>query len=122
MDIITGLINDLVGQLQNAGNEALLFAGAIIAGWIIKNVEQVPNKLIPPAVVILAAIGEVYIGDPGKVAPETNPTVRLALIGSIIGFAAWMSHAFVLKKIEEKLGWFQGDEAKLLNSDKKPGA
>ena len=109
MEIITGLLNDLVGQLQNAGNEALIFAAAFILIYTIKNIPQIPNSLIPPGIIVLCSVLEVFMGDPGKIEPDASPTPRLAIIGMILGFVAWLAYAQVLKRIEAKLGLFQED-------------
>ena len=104
MDIITSFISDMMKQFQSWPNEVLLFGFIIAVAWAIQGIPQVSNRFIPLGALLLGAIGEVWIGNPGEVDPTSNPTVRLALIGALIGAAAWMMHAQVLKRIQAKLG------------------
>lgn len=114
MDFIASYISDAMSQLQSWPNEALMFAVLVIISRIVKGTSWIPDNLELLAVIVIGAAGEILMGDVGKVTFEcNNPEVRLAAIGVVIGFIAWIAHISVLRKVEDWIG-------SKLSSNKEP--
>ena len=94
-------------QLAGAPIGVLIFFMCIGLGYAIKSSHRIPNNIIPTCVIVLA-IALFMLGAPGQDAgvPMRVWLVRNFCIGTVIGFAAWMSHKFILKRIEKKFGLF----------------
>ena len=85
----------------------LTIALALILGYMLKGVPFIPNYVIPWAVIPCAGWLFARLGNPGLVPPEVvEITLALVGYGIVLGFLAWMLHALLLKRLEEKLGLF----------------
>ncbi|MDE2104821.1 MAG: hypothetical protein KGL39_46725 [Patescibacteria group bacterium] len=92
----------LNGELMNAPAGVVVILFAIAVGYVLKMANFFPNKFIPLVIVCLTAFifptVQLCADLAGKVA---SPWLHLpinALIGVILGFAAWMFHARILKR------------------------
>ncbi len=96
-------IKDFIEQLQSATPEMAMVACLIALGYAFKFVPKLPNKFIPPILLVLAVIAYPMVADNGK-APYTMryPIVRQAMTGVVIWFVAWAVHGLVLKRWVDK--------------------
>jgi len=92
---------ELNDQLAGAPSGVLVFFGCIAFGYMWKWIKLLPNRFIPLAVVFSGAVLNPVLQ--GKY--DSFATIaRVALLGFIIGFLAWLFHRLLLKKLEDKLG------------------
>lgn len=98
-----------IDWLLAAGPELLLFVVLVGLGYTMKLLPMLNNQWIP---VINMTVGVgVYplLRQPGSAPPWVpHPYVYFAVVGFIIFAAEWLCHNKVLKRIEDKLGLFDG--------------
>ena len=99
LDIINGVV-DFIGKLSAP---ALLFVTLIIMGYGLKLLPVFPNRLIPLATLTVPMAVYPIIGNRGLVNSDFDSSSKvlwaMAMQGLIIGFAAWVSHRKVLKRL-----------------------
>lgn len=101
----------VVHQIQSWPSAVLLGACLIILGWMLKSARFMPNKYIPFILLSVGTVSNLAIGDISKVDPtQRNPQVILAMWGFCVAFAAWMSHALILKRFEKFLPIINGND------------
>lgn len=93
-------------QLMGAPVGVLIFIACIVLGYVLKIMEFFPNKRIPAAVVVFAVVLFMCAAPERKELAMRIWLVKNFCIGMAIGLLAWLAHAQVLKRIEEKMGWF----------------
>jgi hypothetical protein len=105
METIDKVITEL-SKIQGWPAVALVFASCIVVGYIWKGMKLswFPNEAIPMAVIAWGAFAMTMSAD----VRATGYSLRLwlfrnVLIGLTIGFTAWMSHYFIISKIEDWL-------------------
>lgn len=89
-------------QLMNAPAAILVYILCIASGYVWKMIRVLPNKFIPLVVMCIGAILLVMLTWAAGLSIQA--ITRNAVVGFIIGFIAWLSHMFVLKKLETKFG------------------
>jgi len=102
-------VMDKINWLYSAPAAVLFLLSCIVVGYVLRGIKRFPNDAIPLVVVLWAAVASVLL------APE-EPTgtphrvwlCKNALIGVIIGFAAWACHKKILKRLEDKVPWLSG--------------
>ena len=101
-------IIEINAQLYGAPSGVLVAAFAIALGYLLKTVPVFPNRYIPLVVVGFCTIAFMLIA-PAKAAESTTRIwlVRNFIIGFIIGFAAWMFHAQLLRRFVDPKLWPQ---------------
>jgi hypothetical protein len=88
-------------QLAGCPSGVLVFFACIAFGYVWKMIQVLPNKFIPVVVMITGAVLNPLLQ--GKL--DSVATIsRIALLGFIIGFLAWLFHRLLLKKLEDKFG------------------
>ena len=108
-------IGDLFSQLTALGPEMLVALIVIVLGYVLRWIPQFPNRLIPIACIVLGAVLYPLLAPlPKPDAGLRHPMTRLALIGVLIGFLAWVGHNKFLKPLEDKLPFLKG----FLSSDR----
>ena len=106
---ITNIANGLLHQMQEWPVAILIVAALIVFGWAFKIVSLFPNKFIPVALLLLGAVGNGVLGEPGSVHPaQRYPEAVLALQGFLLGFGSWALHFFLLKRFEKFLPFLSG--------------
>ena len=91
-------ISDIISQISTAPVGLLIVLAVNVLGYLLK-ASAIPNAFIPPSGAILAVLGNVFMGDPGKCAPYLrHPETQLAFVGLVYWAAAWMFHAQILKR------------------------
>jgi hypothetical protein len=89
-------------NLAGAPAGLLVFCVCIAAGYVWKVIRVLPNRFIPLIVMLTGAVIHPSLT---YVSGQAGPVLlRWSVVGFIIGFAAWVFHRLVLKKIEDKLG------------------
>lgn len=96
-------------KLSGLPNGAMAFLACIGIAYVINRAEWISNRLIPVAMLVFG-IGLCMWG-----APTRNPDVEIRIwlyrgfcTGVITGFVAWLARVIVLKRLEKKLGGFNG--------------
>lgn len=112
-------ILQLNDKLMGLPGGVLVFIVCIGTGYAVKLTERVHNSAIPIVVMLTGVILFALIS-PEKTddAPIRIWLVKNICVGWIIGFAAWMSHKLILKRVEEKLGLFSEPETKTKDEPK----
>lgn len=95
----------------------LIFMACIVLGYVLKIIKLFPNEKIPAAVVIFAVVLFMFAAPEKKDLVLRIWLVKNFCIGMAIGLLAWLAHNQVLKRIEEKMGWF---DSKDVSPDSKP--
>ena len=95
-----------VSQLYALPAALLVALSCIVVGYVLKAWQKFPNQAIPTVVVLWAAFLTVVLADvtPAGVG-HVAWKVRNALVGMVIGFAAWAFHYYLLSKLEDKVPW-----------------
>lgn len=108
MDQIVSIVTDIVNQLTGAPSGVLVVVGTIAVGYMLKLVKRFPNDLIPVATFVVSVAGMIFIGETGLVDGKNvrHPEVRLGFTGVATWLIAWLIHAQVLSRLEDKLGLF----------------
>jgi hypothetical protein len=102
-------ISDLFSQLTALGPEMLVALIVIVLGYVLRFIPAVPNRVIPLACIVLGGVLYPLLGPvPKPDAAIRHPMIRLALIGILIGFLAWIGHNKFLKPIEDKIPFLKG--------------
>lgn len=103
METINQILSAL-DQLQGLSAVAVVALTCIVAGyvWRFLHFKWFPNEAIPVFVILWGAFAMSVIADakPGAV-PFRIWFFRNVFIGLIIGFLAWLAHAFIIKRIED---------------------
>ncbi len=81
----------------------LIFILCIAMGYVWKMVRVLPNRFIPLVVMLTGAVLYPLLMWT-KEGPPVPVIVRNAILGFIVGFAAWLFHRLLLKRIEDKFG------------------
>ena len=94
-------------KIQGMSAVGLVFLISLVIGYVWRLVpwKPFPNESIPVIVVFAGAFNMSLIADsrPGDV-PFRVWFMRNVLVGAIIGFVAWLSHNFLIKRLED---WLQ---------------
>lgn len=89
-------------SLSNAPAAVLVFLMCIASGYVWKAIRVFPNRFTPLVVMI---VGAVLLMGLTWASNSTGPVIlRNAVVGFIIGFAAWLAHRLILKRIEDRFG------------------
>jgi flagellar biosynthesis protein FliR len=99
-------IIEINAQLYGAPSGVLVAAFAIALGYLLKTLPFFNNKYIPLFVVVFCTVAFMLIA-PAKAADTSARVwlVRNFIIGFIIGFAAWMFHAQLLRRFVDPKLW-----------------
>jgi hypothetical protein len=104
-------------QWMHAPAGIVVAAFAIAFGYVLKASSFFPNNRIPLVIVLVTASAFTLLqlcADLAAIAASTHPWLRIpqnALLGFVIGFAAWTFHAQILKRwVDPKL--FPDDQTK----------
>jgi len=81
----------------------LIFILCIACGYVWKMVRVLPNRFIPLVVMLTGALLYPLLMWT-KEGPPVPVIVRNSILGFIVGFAAWLFHRLLLKRIEDKFG------------------
>jgi hypothetical protein len=88
-------------KLQGASAVTLVFLSCIVVGYILRFIKPFPNNAIPVVVVLW---GGMFMSLIASGRATTMPmhvwVIRNALVGLIIGGAAWIAHYVVISRIE----------------------
>jgi hypothetical protein len=102
-------VSDLFSQLTALGPEMLVALIVIVLGYVLRFIPAVPNRFIPLACIVLGGILYPLLAPlPKADLAVRHPMTRLALIGILIGFLAWIGHNKFLKPIEDKVPFLKG--------------
>lgn len=89
----------------------IIFCWAV--GYAAKWFPAIPNRQIPVWVLAASVVSNIILNLSAR--PEHGWDeilvwlVRTAIIGFIAGCAAWVLHAKLLKRVEQRFGWFDSD-------------
>lgn len=98
------ILNDLLNQLGNLSNGALVVVGVLVLGYVIKAIPQIPNGFIPLLTLATAVTLQVLTGDRSQVDYGVrHPEVRLGLVGAAYWAFAWLAHNQGLSRLEKFL-------------------
>ena len=110
-------------KIQSWPAVGLVFDFCIVAGycWKLARFKWFSNEAIPPIVILTGALAMLLLGGdhPENISGLVWRT-RQFIVGSIIGFSAWLSHALILSRVEDYLGGIFPPINRLLNP-KPPG-
>lgn len=109
----TNLVSGWVGQAEQWVKQLYalpypLLAGlsCIVVGYILKRLSWFHNENIPVVVVLWGAFCNSMLS-PGH--PTGTSTFKWhalnAIVGVVVGFAAWGFHYYLLNKLEDKFPW-----------------
>jgi hypothetical protein len=107
-------LQDKIDQLYGAPGWALTVLACIVIGYVLKGVKCFPNGVIPVFVIFAGCILGVFFAgvEPAKY-NHLEWLVRNGVIGIILGFIAWVLHAQLIKRVEEKIPLLRGLSAQL---------
>ena len=110
-------IFDYLNKLYGMPGYALVAISCIVIGYVLRAIRGFPNSAIPLSCVFWAMVINPILAD----APPAGASHRVwyfkcAIIGMIIGFAAWTFHRVVLNRFEDKIPGFK----KLMGEDDPP--
>lgn len=101
----------------------LVFALCIVAGycWKLAKFKCFPNDAIPAIVVLTGALAMLLVGadEPAGVSGRVWHT-RQFIVGCVIGFTAWLSHALILSRVEDWISNLVPGVGKALNGKPPP--
>lgn len=98
MKDIARLGEDIGIQVSQLGPFALTVLACLIAGFLVKTVSFVPNKLIPLVTFLVASAVYLSLGNPADAPYEMrHPWVRHLAIGGAAWVTAWVIYAKFLK-------------------------
>ena len=106
---------NVLEQLYALPSPLLVGLSCIVIGYMLKRFQRFPNDAIPLVVILWGAFFTLLLS--GNCPPELSVgqwRVKNAIVGLIIGFAAWGLHYFIIAKLEDKFPWLD----KLLNGEK----
>ena len=87
------LLNDLLSQVGNLNNSALIVGIVVVLGMVIQGIPAVHNGWIAPATLVVAVALAVLTGEVGQVSPNVaNHHVRLGMVGVIYWGIGWVLH------------------------------
>lgn len=98
----------LLQRLEGAPAIALVLVSCLVVGYALRMVPKFPNNAIPVAVILWGAVINPVLQDAAQEAPLRIWMLRGILIGMCTGFGAWIVHAQLLSRIEERFGLFNG--------------
>jgi hypothetical protein len=97
---------DWLLKLQTLPAVILVFLSCIVFGyaWRFIRFKWFPNDAIPVAVILWGSLAMCLAADPASSGMRMRIwIIRNVMIGAIVGFLAWVTHAALLKKLEQKL-------------------
>lgn len=104
MQTILELLTDTWNQIGKLPIAFAIAAASMFVGLILKRAKFFPNRFIPLWVVASCAIAYTLLGDAKKIeTSQEHPRAVLAIYGIILGFLTWLSHKWVLWRIEKFL-------------------
>lgn len=89
-------------SLSNAPAAVLVFLMCIASGYVWKAIHIFPNRFTPLVVMFVGSF--LLMGLTWAVDAAAPHVLRNACVGFIIGFAAWLAHRLILKRIEDRFG------------------
>ena len=92
-----------LAQLQALPAPLLVGLTCIVVGYVLKRSKWFPNDGIPLLVVVWGAFFTLFLS--GNCPPDLSLRqwrCKNALIGLVVGFAAWTFHYYMLSKLEDK--------------------
>lgn len=97
-----------VDQLYHLPNALLVGLSCVVVGYILRRWKSFPNEAIPVVVVLWGAFFTSFMAPVRPSAANVSAwRVKNALVGFIVGFAAWGLHYYVLSKLEDKFPWLK---------------
>ncbi len=108
MDQTVQTLIDYLNKLYGLPAVVLVAMSCIVVGYMLKFVKKFPNDSIPIAVLTWGAMFLPLLSDyqPGHMRIQI---IRNVFVGFIAAFGAWLVHDKILKRLEDKLGWFADD-------------
>lgn len=100
----------LQNKLNGAPADLLVLIVCWVVGYLLRWIKRFPNDGIPIVVILMGAVVYPLIADDNNEITLRVWLVRNVAIGFGLGFGAWLTHTFILKWIENKLGLFVGDK------------
>lgn len=98
------LLNDLLNQVANLSNGALIVGVVLALGYVIKAIPQVPNGAIPLVTLAASVTLQLLTGDRSQVSyTVSHPEVRLAMVGVVYWAIGWFIHNQGLRRLEKFL-------------------
>jgi hypothetical protein len=100
--------SDFITQLQALPNPLLVAITCIVIGYILKRWNFFPNQAIPVVVVIWGALFTLLLSGncpAGLTAGQWR--IKNALVGLVMGFAAWAFHYYALSRLEDRFPWLK---------------
>lgn len=97
--------------LMGAPVGVLVLLACIAFGYSIKLIPTIDNRWIPSAVIVAGMILFPMLSDRGA-EPLRIWMAKTITMGLVIASLAWLIHNKLLKRLEEKLGWFKDEEEK----------
>lgn len=102
---------------MNAPAAVLVLLVCISVGYVLKVVRAFPNRYIPLFVMFTGAAFLMLLTF--VKGSEIPVLTRNFAVGFFLGFVAWIIHRGLLKKLEEKWGWFKTDETEFVTKPKE---
>lgn len=120
----TQTVFDQLVKIQSWPNVGLVFAVCIVAGYVWKFAKWswFPNNAIPPVVILIGGTAMLLLAgeEPANISGRIWHT-RQFIVGVVIGFLAWVSHALVISRIEDWMGAQVPAIGKLLSKPSQNG-
>lgn len=102
-----------LNRIEGLPGVALVFLSCIIAGYVWRCIpwKWFPNSVIPIIVILWGAFAQSFMADARASAmPFRVWFLRNVIVGSVIGFIAWLTHNLILTKVED---WLLGQVPRL---------
>lgn len=99
-------LNDILEQIGNLKGLALVAAACFGLGYVIRLIPVIPNKWIPPVVMLAGPIIAPLIIAPGAASPDLrNPVVGIVAQGLLVSVVVHYLHEKVISHLED---WIKG--------------
>ena len=106
--LIVQQIQYAVSQLYSLPAAALVGLTCIVVGYLLKRWKTFPNEAIPTVIVLWGAFFCVMLAAPTPQGVTLGAwRVKNALVGVVVGFAAWGLHYYLLSRLEDKFPWLK---------------
>jgi hypothetical protein len=91
----------MVDRLYSLPVGVLVMLLCIVAGYIFRCVKRFPNEAIPVAVILLGGVVAPILAPIDTAMTLREWLAKNAIVGLVIGFAAWMLHNLVISRVED---------------------
>jgi hypothetical protein len=93
----------MVDRLYSLPVGVLVMLLCIVAGYIFRCVKRFPNEAIPVAVILLGGVVAPILAPIDTAMTLREWLAKNAIVGLVIGFAAWMLHNLVISRLEDRI-------------------